>query len=169
MSTFAFDQLAIGESRQFAGKNGKLVTITRAADALTIQSDGKTTRITPPASGTLSQIKLLRTDDGEQEHRIMVLHGGEAHDISDGLTMLDASTDDLVLEIEEALSRARIALDAVDQEALDAALDAALASAREQIDAIDAIDANAIIAQAHADGSKVVLIRRKIHTSGNTD
>ena len=162
MSTFAFDQLAIGESRQFAGKNGKLVTITRAADALTIQSDGKTTRITPPASGTLSQIKLLRTDDGEQEQRIMVLHGGEAHDISDGLTMLDASTDDLVLEIEEALSRARIALDAADQEALDAAL----ASAREQI---DAIDANAIVAQAHADGSKVVLIRRKIHTSGNTD
>ena len=162
MSTFAFDQLAIGESRQFAGKNGKLVTITRAADALTIQSDGKTTRITPPASGTLSQIKLLRTDDGEQEQRIMVLHGGEAHDISGGLVMLDASTDGLVLEIEEALSRARIALDAADQEALDAAL----ASAREQI---DAIDANAIVAQAHADGSKVVLIRRKIHTSGNTD
>ena len=162
MSTFAFDQLAIGESRQFAGKNGKLVTITRAADALTIQSDGKTTRITPPASGTLPQIKLLRTDDGEQEQRIMVLHGGEAHDISGGLVMLDASTDGLALEIEEALSRARIALDAVDQEALDAAL----ASAREQI---DAIDANAIVAQAHADGSKVVLIRRKIHTSGNTD
>ena len=162
MSTFAFDQLAIGESRQFAGKNGKLVTITRAADALTIQSDGKSTRITPPASGTLSQIKLLRTDDGEQEHRIMVLHGGEAHDLSGGLLMLDASTDGLALEIEEALSRARIALDAVDQEAVDAAR----ATAREQI---EAIDAKAILAQARSDGSKVVLIRRKIHTSGNTD
>ena len=92
----------------------------------------------------------------------MVLHGGEAHDISDGLTMLDASTDGLALEIEEALSRARIALDAVDQEALDAAL----ASAREQI---EAIDAKAILAQARSDGSKVVLIRRKIRTSGNTD
>lgn len=160
--TFNFDQLAVGESRQIAGKNGKLVTITRAADALTIEADGKTTRITPPGNGVLSQIKLLRTGDGGEERRVLMLHGDKAHDFNDDVIVLDGNADGLDLEIEEALSRARIALDAVDQETLDAAL----AKARAQI---DAVDADAVVAQARADGSKVVLIRRKIHTPDTTD
>lgn len=167
--TFSFDELAIGESRQIEGKNGKLVTLTRSVDALTIEADGKTTRITPSGSdGALTRIKLVRngTDNDGEARRLMIL-GGSSLDITDDLMVLDGTLDglDLDLDIQEALSRARVALDSVDRTILVKSLDAA----RADLDNID-IDIDSIIADAKANGGKkVVVIRRKSEEQDGTN
>lgn len=162
--TFAFDELAVGESRQIVGKNGKIVTVTRATDALTIEADGKTTRIEPPGPGdTRSRIKVLRTGEDGEERRIVMLHGTGALNIADDLVLLDGTLDDLDLDIdiEKALADARVALDSVDRTVLVQSLDKARAH-------LDAIDIDAIVADAKANGGKVLVIRRKSQEPATT-
>ncbi len=162
--TFAFDELAVGESRQIVGKNGKIVTVTRATDALTIEADGKTTRIEPPGPGdTRSRIKVLRTGEDGEERRIVMLHGTGALNIADDLVLLDGTLDDLDLDIdiEKALADARVALDSVDRTVLVQSLDKARAH-------LDAIDIDAIVADAKANGGKVRVIRRKSQEPATT-
>lgn len=178
--TFSFDELAIGQSRQIVGKNGKLVTITRAVDALTIEADGKTTRIQTPASGTgtggTSQIRIARHGgDGTGHKRVIVRRG---HNVNVDLADLDG-TDLDVADLD--LAELELALADLDEVSVD--VDAALISARAALATIDlkGLDTDlegldekiqTALADARANGdAKVIVLRRKPHddTATTTD
>lgn len=177
--TFSFDELAIGQSRQIVGKNGKLVTITRAVDALTIEADGKTTRIQTPASSTgtgTSQIRIARHGgDGTGHKRVIVRRG---HNVNVDLADLDGTD----LDVAD-LDLAELELALADLDGISVDVDAALISARAALATIDlkGLDTDlegldekiqTALADARANGdAKVIVLRRKSHddTATTTD
>ena len=178
--TFQFEELAVGESRQIQGKDGKLVTLTRSADALTIESDGKTTRVQTPASGTgTSQIRVVRHGgDGTGHKRVIVRRGDNVNvDLADldgtdldgtdldvaGLDLAElelalADLDEVSVDVDVALISARTALATIDLKGLDTDLE----GLDEKI--------QAALADARANGdAKVIVLRRKPHDDTATD
>lgn len=136
---FDFEELAIGESRQVQGKDGKIVTLTRAADAMTIQTDEKTIRVPTPKPGErVSRVRIERKDGSESTREVIALRHNDTDigDLDGDLELVLDGLDGATLStVRTALSTIALGdigdtLDGIDLDGLDADVAEALAEAR---------------------------------------
>lgn len=155
---FDFEELAIGQSRQIQGKDGKIVTLTRAADGMTIQTGEKTIRVPMPAPGErMSRVRIERKDGGSPSSReVIALHHHDGTGAAEGDLELLLDGDG-----EGVMSIVRTALTTIDLGDVGEALDAI------DLDGLDADVAEAL-AQARASGHGKVLVIRNKRTEGET-